>query len=113
MGSLRSALGGAAAATVWAALEPIDMLLLRNDYCDVALLGKAVTRSRWWPVAGLAIHAANGAAFGLVFDELRRRAAIPPRRLAIGLALAEHTLLFPIGHVVDRVHLERCDRGVA
>src|SRR5262249_52010406 len=41
---LRSAIAGSAAATVWAILEPLDQRLVRCDYSDVALLGKAVTR---------------------------------------------------------------------
>ena len=61
-------LAGAAAATAWAALEPLDRRLFRSDYSDVALLGKAVTRARLWPVAGLVVHAANGAAFGLALS---------------------------------------------
>ena len=69
----RAAAAGAVAALVWAALEPLDGRLFRCDYSDVALLGKAVARGRGWPAAGLAIHAANGAAFGLCYDRLRRR----------------------------------------
>ena len=44
----------------------------------LTMLGRAVTRGRLWPVAGLAVHAANGAAFGLVFHELRARTRIDP-----------------------------------
>ena len=73
MSRRRAALAGAAATMVWAALEPVDRRVLRCDYSDVALLGKLVTRSRWWPLAGLALPAANGAAFGLAFHELQRR----------------------------------------
>ena len=47
---------GAAAALVWGALEPIDMRIFRNDYSDVAVLGKLVTRTSVWPVAGIAFH---------------------------------------------------------
>ena len=113
MSRTQAAIGGAAAAIVWAALEPLDMRLLRNDFSDIALLGKAATRSRWWPAAGVAIHAANGAAFGLVFDEIRRRTRLPERRLALGLALIEHTLLFPLGAPVDRRHPARGEPGLA
>ena len=68
---MRSAAAGAMAATVWALQEPIDQRLLRCDYSDVAVLGKAVTRGRSWRAAGLAIHALNGALFGLAFHEGR------------------------------------------
>src|SRR4051812_40931548 len=100
MSRTRAGLAGATAATVWAALEPLDTRLFRCDYSDVALLGKAVSRRHWLP-AGLAIHAANGAAFGLVFDELRRRTGLPARRLAVGMALAEHLTLYPLCWFVD------------
>ena len=43
-GRLRAAAAGATAATFWALEEPFDQQLLRCDYSDVALLGKAVTR---------------------------------------------------------------------
>jgi type VI secretion system secreted protein Hcp len=46
---------------VWAALEPLDARLFRFDYSDVALLGKWATRARWWPLAGVALHAAEEA----------------------------------------------------
>ena len=95
MNRARSTAAGAAAALVWAAAEQIDRQVFANDYTDVALLGKFVTRSRAWPVAGTALHAANGAAFGFAFDVVRRRMSIPPRRLALGLALAEHLAAVP------------------
>ena len=104
----RSAAAGACAAVVWAAAEPIDRKLLRNDYSDVALLGKAVTRSRVWPVIGLAMHAANGAVFGLAYHELRRRRDTS----AVRLAIMEHVALFPIGAIVDRRHPARGQAGV-
>jgi len=111
-GRVRSAAAGAAAATVWALLEPLDRKVLRCDYSDVAVLGKAVTRGRgWWPV-GLAIHAANGAAFGLAFHEARLRTGLPARRLALGMALAEHVTLYPLSGLVDRYHPARGERGI-
>ena len=112
MSRTRAASAGAAAALVWGAVEPIDKRLLRNDYSDVALLGKFVTRSRAWPVAGVAIHALNGAVFGLAFHEVRERTSFKPRRLALGLALAEHVALFPLSYFVDRNHPARGEPGV-
>jgi hypothetical protein len=47
-GRSRSAAAGAAAAIVWALQEPLDQKVLRCDYSDVALLGKAVTRGPTW-----------------------------------------------------------------
>jgi len=107
---VKPALAGALAALTWAAVEPVDRAVLRHDYSDVAMLGKLATRSRAWPVAGLAIHAANGAVFGLVYDYTRRMKRPPT---ALQLALAEHTLLYPLTYVVDRAHPARGERGLA
>ena len=109
---VRAALGGAAAALVWAALEPVDRRLFHYDYSDVALLGRWVTDSRWWPAAGLALHAGNGAVFGLAFDEVRRRTGADPRRLALALALAENFALYPLSYLVDTRHPARGAAGV-
>lgn len=109
----RAALAGAAAALVWAAVEPIDRRVFRNDYSDVALLGKFATGTRAWPLAGLALHALNGALFGLAFDEARRRTTVSPRLLAMELALAENLALFPLSYLVDRKHPARGQPGVS
>jgi hypothetical protein len=108
----RAAGAGAVAALAWAALEPVDRRLFRCDYSDVALLGKAVTRGDGWLPAGLAIHAANGAVFGLAFQALRRRVRVPPRRLAVGLAVGEHLSLYPLCYFVDRHHPRRGEPGI-
>jgi hypothetical protein len=109
---LHPAVAGAAAATVWAALEPVDQRLFRCDYSDVAILGKAVTRGRGWRVIGLAVHVVNGAVFGLVHDAARRRTNVESRRLALAMALAEHVALYPLGYFVDRFHPARGEPGV-
>lgn len=113
MRRLRAAASGAVAATVWGLAEPLDQRLLRCDYSDVAVLGKAVTRGPRWRAAGFAIHAVNGAVFGLVFEELRGRVPVGPRKLAVAMALAEHTMLFPLGALVDRYHPARGEPGIA
>jgi len=105
---MNGAKAGAIAAVVWAAVEPFDQRILRHDYSDVAVLGKAVTRSRAWPLAGLAMHAANGAAFGAVYARTRRRGIS-----AVTMALGEHTVLFPLGAIVDRRHPARGTKGLA
>jgi hypothetical protein len=108
-----SALAGSVATLVWAAVEPLDMRVFRNDYSDVAMLGKLVTRTRAWPVVGLAVHATNGALFGVAFDAVRRRTTISPRRIAFALALAENFAFFPLAALVDRKHPARGERGLA
>lgn len=113
MSRRRAACAGAGAALVWAAVEPLDRRLFAHDYSDVAALGRAVTRGRLWPVAGLAVHAANGAAFGLAFHEVRTRTAARPVRLGLALALAENVALFPLAPVIDRFHPARGEPGLA
>ena len=108
----RAAVAGAAAATLWGALEPVDRRVFACDYSDVALLGKLVTRGRGWRVAGFTLHALNGALFGLAFHEIRRRTGAEPRRLALRLALAENFALYPLSILVDRHHPARGDEGV-
>ena len=103
---------GAAAAIVWGLLEPIDQRLFRWDYSDVAVLGKAFTRGPAWRPLGFALHALNGAVFGLAFHEVARRVSRDPRRLALQLALLEHVALFPTGYFVDRYHPARGEPGV-
>jgi hypothetical protein len=105
---VNGAKAGAIAALVWAAVEPLDRRVLRHDYSDVAVLGKAVTRSRAWPLAGLALHAANGAVFGLAYERARRRGISAP-----AMALTEHTVLFPLGAIVDHHHPARGTKGLA
>jgi hypothetical protein len=107
---LRAAAAGAAAATVWGLLEPLDERVFGSDYRDVALLGKLVTRGRGWKAAGFALHAANGALFGLGFDAVRRRTRLAPRPLAVGLALAENVALYPLAALVDAKHPRRGER---
>jgi hypothetical protein len=97
---------------VWSLLEPIDRRLLRCDYSDVLLLGKAFARGRLaWPV-GFAIHAANGALFGLAFDRVRHRVPYSKEHVAIGMALAEHVALYPLSYFVDRHHPARGQAGI-
>jgi hypothetical protein len=108
----RAAGAGAAAATLWGLLEPVDQRLLRCDYSDIAVLGKSITRGPHWRPAGFVLHAANGAVFGLAYDELRRRLRANPRRLALGLALAEHLTLYPLCYFIDRYHPARGEPGI-
>ena len=107
----RSAAAGAISATAWGALEPLDQRLFRCDYSDIALLGKALTLRRW-RACGFAVHALNGALFGLAFHEVRRRTALSPRRLALAAALGEHVALYPLSYFVDRYHPARGEEGL-
>jgi hypothetical protein len=108
---IRDAAAGAVAAVVWGAQEPLDRHVFRCDYSDIALLGKAVARTHWRPV-GFAVHAVNGALFGLVYGVVRRRVPVAPRRLAVGMALGEHVALYPLSYLVDRYHPARGEPGI-
>lgn len=101
-----------AAAAAWGFQEPLDQWAFHCDYSDVAMLGKFVTRGPRWRAAGFAVHVANGALFGLVYEEVRRRTSIHPRRLALGMALGEHASLYPLCYFVDRFHPARGEPGV-
>jgi len=107
--SVNGALAGAAAATLWAAQQPLDKRVFGSGYDDVELLGKLVTRGGEWPAYGLAIHAVNGALFGAVYSQLK--ALLPGPALARGVSagLAEHVGLWPLGGLVDRYHPARGD----
>ena len=109
---LRAAAAGALAATVWGVQEPLDQRLFRCDYSDIALLGKAVTRGPGWRAAGFAIHAVNGAIFGLAFHEVRQRLRVDSRKLAVAAALGEHLTLYPLSYFIDRHHPARGEGGI-
>jgi hypothetical protein len=92
----RAAVAGAAAATVWGLLEPVDQRLFRCDYSDVRLVGLGDRR------LGFVVHAVNGAVFGAVFQAVAQRVDVDRRRLALALALGEHVALWPLMLCVSR-----------
>jgi hypothetical protein len=111
-GRMHPALAGAVAATAWGLLEPLDRRVFRCDYSDILLLGKLLTPGRFARPVGFAIHALNGAAFGLVFAQARSRLPVGQRRLALGMAMAEHVGLYPLSYFVDRFHPARGEEGI-
>lgn len=102
---MRGAAAGAVAAAAWAAGEPLLRRLARTPYSDVRLLGRLVTRGGAWPVAGVVLHVASGAAFGAGFERLGLRGA----RAGVVAAQVENAVLWPAMAVVDRVHPDRRD----
>ena len=98
---------------MWGLQEPLDQRVFGCDYSDVAVLGKGVTRGgRGWRATGFAIHLVNGAMFGLAYHEMRARVPVDRRRLAVGMALAEHVVLYPLCYFIDRYHPARGEPGV-
>jgi hypothetical protein len=93
---VRAGFAGAAAAVVWGLQEPLDQRVFGCDYSDVELVGRG-RRS-----VGFVVHALNGAVFGVAFDAVRQRVEVDQRRLALGLAVAEHIALWPLMAFVDR-----------
>lgn len=100
---MRGAVAGVVAAAAWAAAEPVLGRALGTPFSDVRLLGRLVTRGRAWPAAGVALHLANGAAFGVAFERLGLRGVSQ----GVLLAEAENILLWPGLAALERIHPDR------
>jgi hypothetical protein len=102
---LRGAAAGTVAASIWAALEPLAARALRTgDYGDVRLLGRMVPGAAdRWPIAGMLVHAVNGAAFGAAFA----LAGASGPRAGLAWAGAETVATWPGMALMDRIHPDR------
>ena len=100
-----AALAGAAAAGLWLAVEPLACRLAGTPLTTPRLLGRMVARGPAWPAVGVALHLANGAAFGVVFARL----GIRGWRRGFAAAQLEGALLWPAMAAVDRLHPDRLD----
>ena len=107
--SVRGAAAGAIGAAIWAAQEPLDKRVFGVDYSDVELLGKAVTRGPEWPAVGLALHVANGAAFGAAYALGKAFLPGPPVVRSLTAVMAENFGTWPLIAVAERVHPARRD----
>ncbi|MGH2988542.1 MAG: hypothetical protein ACRDMA_01585 [Solirubrobacterales bacterium] len=107
--SVDGALAGATAAAVWALQQPLDKRLIGTTYDDVELLGKLVTRGPSWPVAGLAIHVANGALFGALYTHVKPYLPGPPAGRGLAAAMVEHFGLWSLARLTDRFHPARAE----
>ncbi|MDQ6834820.1 MAG: hypothetical protein M3016_01395 [Actinomycetota bacterium] len=107
--TLRGAACGAAAAGLWALQQPLDKRAFSSAYDDVELLGRAVTREEGWMAVGLAVHLANGAAFGALYAVLAPSMPIPRVLRGPVVGLVEHVALWPLGALSDRWHPARDD----
>ena len=105
---LRGALAGAAAAGVWAAQQPLDKRVFGVDYDDAELLGRlARVRAPATQPVGLAIHLANGAAFGALYANVAPSLPGPGAVRGAAAGLAEHLATWPGTLVIDRLSLGR------
>lgn len=99
---MRAALAGVMAAAVWAAAEPALRRLFGTPYTDVRLLGAPLSRRRW-RLVGTALHLANGAAAGVLFQRLGLRGW----KAGVVAAQVESVAVWPGMVVVDRFHPDR------
>jgi hypothetical protein len=98
--SLRVALAGTVAAGVWAAVEPLLSRATGGYHRQARLIGGLVAPDGPWRATGLAVHLANGAAFGIAFDRLGGHGVCR----GVLAAEAENALLWPLVGVIDRIH---------
>jgi hypothetical protein len=103
------AMAGAVAAAVWAAQQPLDKRVFGTGYDDVEILGKALPLESGWRPAGLAIHVANGAAFGAAYALVRPLFPGPPLAAGVTAGLAEHLGFWPLVRLIDRHHPARSE----
>lgn len=101
---IRHALAGATAAGVWAAVEVPLSRALGTEFTDVQLLGRCSgLGGRRATAAGLAVHLANGAGFGVALGLLGRGGV----RDAVVAAEVEGTVLWPLVRVLDPEHFTK------
>ena len=105
--TLRGAVSGALAATVWALEQPLDKLVFGSRYDDVELLGRTLTSGDGWYPAGLAVHIQNGAMFGAIYANVAPMLPLPAPLRGPAVALTEHVALWPLGALSDRFHPAR------
>lgn len=107
--ALRGAAAGAVAGVVWAAQQNIDRRVFGVEYDDTELLGKIATRGPAWRPIGIAMHVANGAAFGAVYATVAPRLPGPGWAKGAAAALAENFASWPLVALVDDFHPARTE----
>lgn len=105
--ALRGAAAGAIAGVIWAAQQDVDKRVFGVDYDDTELLGKFVTRGAAWRPIGMAMHVANGAAFGAAYAVVAPRVAGPGWAKGAAAGLAENFGSWPLVGLVDGFHPAR------
>ena len=97
---VHAAIAGATAAAVWIAAEPITRRLAGGTHRELRLISGLLAGKRGGNALGLAVHLANGAAFGVAFSRLGGYGI----GRAVLAAQAENAILWPGMAVADRVH---------
>jgi hypothetical protein len=97
---IHAAAAGAVAAAAWIAAEPAIRRAVGGTHRELRLISGLLFSGRGRAGLGLAVHMANGAAFGLAFHRLGGHGV----RRAVLAAQAENAVLWPGMAVVDRVH---------
>jgi hypothetical protein len=97
---IHAAAAGAVAAAAWIAAEPAIRRAVGGTHRELRLISCLLFPGRGGAGLGLAVHMANGAAFGLAFHRLGGHGV----RRAVLAAQAENAVLWPGMAVVDRVH---------
>jgi len=95
-----AALAGATAAAAWIAAEPITRRLAGGTHRELRLISGLLAGKRGGNALGLAVHLANGAAFGVAFSRFGGRGV----RQAVVAAQVENAVLWPGMAIADRVH---------
>jgi hypothetical protein len=105
----RGAVAGAVAAAVWAAQQPLDIKVFGVRYDDTELLGKFVTRGRYWRPVGWGLHVLNGAVFGAVYANVAPGVSLPSWARGPAAGLAEHAASWPGTALLPAVHPAAAD----
>ena len=105
--AFRGAIAGAIAAGAWAAQQRADIALFGVDYDDTELLGKVFTQGEGSRPIGLALHIANGAAFGAVYAIASKDLPGPGWLKGTAAGMAENLATWPLVGLVERVHPAR------
>jgi hypothetical protein len=96
----RAAAAGVVAAAAWVAVEPALRRSFGGPHRELRLVGRMLAPESAWLPVGVAVHLANGALFGIVFNRLGGRGV----RSAVIAAQVENALLWPAMAAVDRLH---------
>ena len=97
---VRAATAGVLAAAAWIAAEPAVRRAVGGTHRELRLISGLLAPGRGRAGLGLAVHLANGAAFGLAFHRLGGHGI----RRAVLAAQAENAVLWPGMAIADRVH---------